>query len=119
MIIYNVTVNIEDASHDDWLEWMKTTHIPDVMKSGLFFACRILKLHTRHEEETGTTYAIQYACRSMEEYERYQRDFAPALQAETRRLYEGKFVAFRTVMEEVFEYASDPPHAAHGESGEV
>ena len=36
MILYNVTVKIAKAVHDDWLEWMKTVHIPDVLKTNLF-----------------------------------------------------------------------------------
>ncbi|MEO8448027.1 MAG: DUF4286 family protein, partial [bacterium] len=28
MILYNVTVNVDDSVHDEWLEWMKTIHIP-------------------------------------------------------------------------------------------
>ena len=31
MIVYSVTVNIENEVHDDWLSWMKNKHIPDVM----------------------------------------------------------------------------------------
>jgi hypothetical protein len=35
----------------------------------------------------------------MDDYEKYQQQFAPKLQAETRKRYDGKFVAFRTLME--------------------
>jgi hypothetical protein len=37
----------------------------------------------------------------MQHYDEYQANHAPALQAETKRLFEGKFVAFRTLMEKV------------------
>ena len=36
MIVYNVTVKIEKDIHDDWLAWMKETHIPEVLKTNLF-----------------------------------------------------------------------------------
>jgi hypothetical protein len=36
MIIYNITVNIDDSAHDEWLEWMKTEHIPQVLGTGKF-----------------------------------------------------------------------------------
>ena len=35
MIIYNLTINLEDSIHDDWLEWMKKNHMPDVMRTGI------------------------------------------------------------------------------------
>jgi hypothetical protein len=37
----------------------------------------------------------------MAHYEKYQAEFAPALQAETQKYFGGKFVAFRTLMEKV------------------
>ncbi|MFM2135683.1 MAG: hypothetical protein RL021_1083 [Bacteroidota bacterium] len=100
MIIYNVTVNIDDDVHDDWLKWMKETHIPDVLRTGMFLENRIMKVLV--EEETGgTTYAIQYACESMEVFRRYESEFAPGLRADADKLFGGKFVAFRTLLETV------------------
>lgn len=101
MVIYNVTINIEDDAHDAWLAWMKETHIPAVMRTGMFIEHRFSRLLDRQEDETGTTYVIQYLCESLAHYERYRDEFAAALQEETRRLFEGKFVAFRTLMEKV------------------
>jgi hypothetical protein len=101
MIIYNVTINIEDNAHDVWLAWMKDTHIPQVMATGLFVDYSFSKLLDRQEDETGTTYVIQYLANTMADYETYQAECAPALQAETRKYFEGKFVAFRTLMERV------------------
>ena len=101
MIIYNVTINVEDDAHREWLAWMKETHIPDVMRTGLFLDHNFSKLLTRQDDETGATYVIQYLCESMEHYEKYQAEFAPALQGETQKKFGGKFVAFRTLMEKV------------------
>lgn len=101
MIIYNVTINVEDDVHEAWLTWMLETHIPDVMRTGMFLDNNFSKLLTRQDDETGTTYVIQYLCASMEHYETYQERFAPALQAETQKMFGGKFVAFRTLMEKV------------------
>jgi hypothetical protein len=99
MIIYNVTINIEDDVHDQWLNWMKQEHLPQVMATQMFLEYKMLRLISRQEDETGKTYAIQYLCESMEKYEAYQSKFAPALQAETKKLFDGKFVAFRTILE--------------------
>jgi hypothetical protein len=101
MIIYNVTLNIEDDAHDAWLKWMKETHIPMVMETGMFVEYTFSKLLSRQEDETGSTYVIQYMANTMDDYEKYQAEFAPALQAETRKYFDGKFVAFRTLMERV------------------
>lgn len=99
MIIYNVTVNIEDEVHNDWLHWMKTIHIPEVMETGQFVDFTFAKLLSRQEDETGTTYVIQYKAENMAAYEKYRDEFAPRLQQEANKYFGGKFVAFRTLME--------------------
>ena len=102
MIIYNVTVNIDESVHAEWLEWMLNKHIPDVMATGMFVENRVLRLLSgQQEDETGATYAIQYSCESLEKLEDYQKRFAPALQKEHTERYHGKFGAFRTLLEVV------------------
>ena len=98
MIIYNVTVNIEDEIHHDWLTWMKEVHIPDVMNTGCFVEHKICKVLSRQEDEVGHTYAIQYTCETENHLTQYQEVFAPKLQKEHLNRYEGKFVAFRTIL---------------------
>lgn len=99
MIIYNVTVNIEDDIHDDWIVWMKEIHIPEVMNTGYFIEHKICKVITTQEDETGHTYAIQYTCNSMNDLDEYQEKHAPKLQEDHTSRYSGKFVAFRTLLE--------------------
>ncbi len=101
MIIYNVTVNVEDEIHKDWIAWMKKIHIPEVMNTGFFLEHKIAKVITTQEDETGHTYAIQYTCDSMADLEEYQEKHAPKLQQEHGDRYQGKFVAFRTLLEVV------------------
>jgi hypothetical protein len=100
MILYNVTVNIDESVHDEWFDWMKNKHIPDVLATGLFTDNKIFRIKSP-DDESGITYSIQYFCNSMEEYEKYQNEFAPKLQSEHTEKYKDKFVAFRTIMEEV------------------
>ena len=99
MIIYNVTVKIDNDTHDEWLQWMKSKHIPDVMATGLFTENKIYKVLT--DETDGRTYSIQYSCKDMNDYEKYQKDHASNLQKEHTEKYKDKFVAFRTILEEV------------------
>lgn len=100
MIIYNVTVSIDPAVHEEWLEWMLSKHIPDVMGTGCFLENKVLRLQ-QNPENDGFTYAFQYTLASMEDLERYQTNFAPQLQAEHTQRYKDKFVAFRTILEVV------------------
>lgn len=98
MIIYNVTVKVDPGIQTEWLEWMKSEHIPRVMNSGMFLEYKISRI-LEQDETDGVTYAIQYLCNSMDQFETYRQEFAPALQQEHLDKYKDKFVAFRTVME--------------------
>jgi hypothetical protein len=105
MHIYNVTVNVENNILNDWLSWMKQTHIPEVMATGMFLSCQINKVLV--EEEQGETYAIQYSAKDLQSIRLYQELYGPELQQKTRARYGDKLVAFRTLMEVVFNYQAD------------
>jgi len=98
MIVYSVTISVENHIHDEWLAWMLEIHLPQVMDTGCFASYRML-LMLDEEEGQGTTYNLQYTAPDMEAYKRYAADFAPGLQAETKKLFDGKYVAFRTLLE--------------------
>lgn len=100
MILYNVTVNVDEAIAAEWVNWMKGHHMPEVMATGCFEDSRIFRLLSA-EEQGGLTYAVQYFAASMEDYERYQENYAAALQADHINRYKDRFVAFRTLLETV------------------
>jgi len=97
MIIYNVTLNVDEDIASEWMDWMKQVHIPEVMETGVFTDYRICRVLA--EEAGGFTYAVQYSCPDMDAYERYRTTFAPGLQAKTLSKYGSKIVAFRTLLE--------------------
>jgi len=97
MILYNVTVNIDTSVENSWLTWMKETHIPDVMNTGCFVRNIVCKINA--ESEGGTSYSIQYFCNSKKELDRYMTVYATKLQQEHALKFQGKFVAFRTLLD--------------------
>ena len=108
MILYNVTVNINPEVHDEWVAWMKEVHIPEVMQTGMFLENRFCRIHGF--EEGGFSYSIQYLAPDMPTYDRYQAEFAPSLQAAHQSKYQGKFAAFRTILEVI--HIETPPAKA-------
>ncbi|WP_420580111.1 DUF4286 family protein [Reichenbachiella sp.] len=100
MILYNVTVSLDENIEADWLAWMKEDHIPKVMDTGMFVDRKIFKLLS-HEQEGAITYAIQYFADSIKHINEYQEKYAEALQADHTEKFKDKFVAFRTMLEHV------------------
>ena len=97
MIIYSITVNIDEDVAEFWLQWMKKKHIPDMLNTGCFINGNIYKILA--ESQGGESYSIQYACNSMDDYTRYEKGYALVLQKEHKEKFNGKFAAFRTLLE--------------------
>lgn len=103
MILYNVTVKVDETIQDDWLNYMLEKHIQDVVDTGCFVHCRISELLGQQANEGGKTYSIQYSSPSMKDFHRYQAQFAPALQKDHVEKFGDKALAYRTMMEVVKE----------------
>jgi hypothetical protein len=97
MFIYNVTVNIDDQVHDEWLNWMREIHMPAVMRSGCFVDSQLLKV--LYVDDNGHTYSAQYRFLEMQDIEVYQQKYAATLQAESKSRFADKSVAFRTILQ--------------------
>ena len=97
MILYNVTIIIEESIHEAWLNWMQNVHIGQVMDTGCFVSNRMLKVLDSPNE--GITYCIQYVADSLDKYNEYKLKYATDLQADFPAEFANKFVSFRTLME--------------------
>ncbi len=97
--IYNVTVKVEHEIHDEWLEWMQDTHIPEVLSTQKFVDAKIMRVLV--SEDDGMTYAIQYRFETPDDFDQYQKEFAPHLQQKSKEKYGEKALAFRTLMKEI------------------
>ena len=94
MYIYNVTVNISDEVHNEWLIWMET-HILDVLNTGKFISAKFTQVLVE-EEMGGKTYSIQYTANTKEDLEDYYKEDADELRLEGFKKFGDKMLAFRT-----------------------
>ncbi|NOY47282.1 MAG: DUF4286 family protein [Chlorobi bacterium] len=103
MIIYNVTINVDESIHDEWLIWIKA-HIPQVLATGKFTDAKLTKVLV-DEELGGTTYSVQYRAKSREDLDNYYKFDADKLRNEGLAKFADKILAFRTELEIVDEYS--------------
>ena len=108
MVVYNVTVKIDNAVKDEWLQWMRQVHVPEVMATGCFLSYRINRVVSMDDTD-GETYAFQYLCQSMATLHQYHIHHAPALQKAHADRYKDQYVAFRTVLEVIEEGQGKTP----------
>ena len=108
MIIYSVTISIEAGIESEWIDWMSRVHVPDLLRTGCFLECTMYKVVDAIGDEV--QYAMQYHCRSIEDYHRYRDTFAAALQKEHSDRFAGRFRGSRQLLEEV-DRIQQPKHA--------
>ena len=103
MIIYNVTINIQEEIHDRWLLWMNDVHIPEIMATGKFISARLVRVHVDQEME-GLTFAAQYLTKDSETLQKYYAEDAPRLRENGLKLWADKALYFRTELEVLSEF---------------
>ena len=99
MILYSVSIALQPDVETEWLEWMRSVHIPDVLRTGCFAECHIYKVADPSPNEP--SYVMQYRCGSLADYHRYRDNFAVALQKDHTDRFAGRFRAARQILQEV------------------
>lgn len=100
MIVYNVTTKIDSSIKSDWLAWIKSEHIPDILNTGCFTNARTFQLLETDDTE-GPTYTIQYFAESKSLYNLYIEKFAPVMREKAMIKWGNKFISFRSLMQVV------------------
>ncbi|MBJ6366795.1 DUF4286 family protein [Snuella sedimenti] len=102
MYIYNVTINVDESIHDEWLIWIKE-HIPQVLATGKFKDAKLTRVLVE-EDMGGVTYSIQYRSYSRAALDAYYKEDADRLRNEGLKKFADKMLAFRTELEIIDEY---------------
>ena len=102
MVLYNVTVSVEESIKDDWIKWMKEVHIPEVIDTGLFIKARMHRVIV--DSDSDNTFAVSYTSRSLDDIRQYQIEFASDLQTKHINRYGDKAISFRTLMEVIADF---------------
>jgi hypothetical protein len=100
MFIFNVTTKVEWSVAGEWVDWMKNSHIPEVLSTGCFNHYQFVRL-IEIDDDDGPTYAVQYYATSGLDYEKYMQHFENGLKHKALNKWGNKFIAFRSLMETV------------------
>lgn len=103
MYIYNITTNIEASVHNEWLQWMQETHIPEIMATCKFLKAKMSKVLVE-EDMGGITYSVQFTSVDKETLQKYYTEDAARLRDAALKRFPNKFVSFRTELEVISEH---------------
>ncbi|EMS34279.1 hypothetical protein C943_03498 [Mariniradius saccharolyticus AK6] len=100
MILYNVTVNVDKDAETEWLNWMRETHIPDVLATGMFLENKLYRI--LHDSEDGSiNYSVQYFAENMDKLNEYMQVHSKKLQQDVQIKFQDRVVSFRTLLQAV------------------
>ena len=102
MYIYNITINIDDSVHAEWLVWIQE-HIQKVLATGYFLSAKMTQVLVE-EEMGGLTYSIQYTAKTREDLDAYYKNDAEKLRTEGLVKFADKMLAFRTELKVIQEF---------------
>lgn len=100
MFIYNVTVHVEPAIEKEWLAWMKEEHLAEILATGKFIEAKLFRVIT-DQDHGGISYATQYLCNSVNDYNAYLEENATALKQKAKERFGNSILAFRTQLEQI------------------
>jgi hypothetical protein len=98
MFIYNITVKVDNHILQQWLQWQKDEHIPEILATNLFTGNKLLRLLDQDDTES-TTFIIQYFTDKKEKYDIYLSQYASIFRGKAFEKWGNNFVAFRTLMQ--------------------
>ena len=94
--LYNVTISVEPEVQAAWLQWMLEEHLRDMLSTGCFLGFRFCELQA--DGVQSPTYTVQYELASSDDFDRYEREFAPEMRQKGLEKWGTKALAFRTTM---------------------
>lgn len=100
MILYNITFTVAIEIEEDFVSWMKDTHIPDIFATGLFLEHKFFRL-LNSPDDSVTNFSLQFYAENTQKLIEYEGRFAHALRYETQARYGEKALAFRTLLEAI------------------
>jgi hypothetical protein len=101
MVLYNVTVSVAHSLAEEWKQWMKEVHIPDVMATGCFTGYRFMRLIGNEQDANGLSFAVQYETDSLRTLQAYFAKYANGLRDKVSEKYGDNILTFRSILEEV------------------
>lgn len=92
------------ARAEEWLEYMTSKHISEVVATGMFLNASLQRVFDPSHDDY-IVYRVLYVCVSEEALATYRSVFAPSLQADHTRIFGSDVQAVRSVSQEVWNTA--------------
>ncbi len=97
MYIYNITFHVSNEIEKKWLDYIKKTFIPAMLKSGLLESSLTSKVVT--DDREGSSYSIQFKTQSKEILDKFIKEELSPILDEINRKFSPDMVYFATELD--------------------
>jgi len=101
MVLYVVNVSVKKEMQEEWLEWMKQVHIPNVINTGYFNKADIYTIILPAKGGDEISFSVQYQSESYEKFMSYTVKEAKRLQKEHKEKFGDRITVERIVFEKI------------------
>ena len=97
-LLFNMTINIDHAVHDQWMVWMTQIHIPEIMNTNCFESWKMSRV-LGADDSKGINYAIQFVSPGIKAFEEFRDGHMKKLQDIHNQKFKDQYVLFMTLLE--------------------
>jgi hypothetical protein len=99
MFVYNITTKVDHSILNDWKQWQREIHIPEILATGCFLHHRFYEL--LDQDERDRTFVIQLFANIRNDYEKYLAQFAGELRNKSHEKWGDSVISFRSLLQEL------------------
>jgi len=103
MIIYVVNTTFKKEIRNEWLNWMKEVHIPDMLQTGYFTGAQIFSVILPARSGDEVSYTVQYTSDTYEKFMSYKVKEAKRMGKKVEEKFGASVVLERSLLESVGE----------------
>ena len=100
MIVFNTTFHVDEALHEEFIEYMLQHFIPMSIRSGLLRSPRLARVYGKEGEE-GYSYAMEFTAADLETLERWNTEESKDVYTPLLAKFKEKLAGFSTIMQTV------------------
>jgi hypothetical protein len=103
MILYVVNATFKKDIRDEWLEWMRGIHIPEMLQTGYFTGAKIFSVILPAKSGDEVSCAVQYTADTYEKFMSYKVKEAKRMGKKVEEKFGSAVVLERYLMETIEE----------------
>ena len=101
MVIFHTTFHLSNETYIRGLNYLKSTYIPDAVRSGILHSPRMMRVINEDADVNGVSLSVQFSVADMDVFEEWAGKEGVALQTAISEKFSDDITGFSTFLEEI------------------